>query len=170
MIPNFRVSPIFFNLSKNTTKIRRIFQLNKSFLKLCEYLIMMNIKKLIRETLIRESKFQTLNANIEFTFDLYHDFGGHTKIRQLRHGPDEIIYDFDMYKLLDDAKEEIIYNIIDGVIRHNKRFVVTRLDGDNLNIVIQPEKLYSDHWNLVVITVMKKDYFTISPGQLRITV
>ena len=130
----------------------------------------MNIKKLINETLIRESKFQTINANIEFTFDLYHDYWGHTKIRQWRHGSGDKIYDYDLSKLLSDAKEEIIYAIIDGDIRNGRRFIVSREGGDNLNVVISPEKLESDHWNLVVITTMRKDDFNISRGQLQIMV
>lgn len=130
----------------------------------------MDIKSVIKESLIRESKFQSLNANIEFTFDLYHDKGGHTQMRKWRHGSGQKIYDYDITKLLEDAKEEIIYAIIDGDIRNGRRFIVSREGGDNLNVVISPEKLESDHWNLVVITTMRKDDFNISRGQLQIMV
>ena len=130
----------------------------------------MDIKSVIKESLIRESKFQSLNANIEFTFDLYHDKGGHTQMRKWRHGSGQKIYDYDIIKLLEDAKEEIIYAIIDGDIRNGRRFIVSREGGDNLNVVISPEKLESDHWNLVVITTMRKDDFNISRGQLQIMV
>lgn len=128
----------------------------------------MNIKRIINETLIREEKFHQLNAEITFTFDLHHDVGGHTSMRKWRHGSGEKIYDYDIINLLDDAKEEIIYGIIDGDIKHNRRFIVSREGGDHLNVIVNPEKLDTTHWNLVTITVMKKSDFTVSPGQLQI--
>lgn len=128
----------------------------------------MNIKSLIKETILREQKFHELNAEITFTFDLYHDIGGHTSQRKWRHGSGEKIYDHDIIRLLNDAKDEIIYSIIDGEIRPNRRFIVSRDGGDYLNVVVSPEKLDSNHWNLVTITVMRKSDFTVSPGQLQI--
>lgn len=130
----------------------------------------MNIKSIIKETIIREEKFHQLEAEITFTFDLYHDQGGHTAQRKWRHGSGEKIYDYDIINLLEDAKDEIIYAIIDGEIRPNRRFIVSRDGGDYLNIVINPEKLETTEWNLVTITVMKKKDFTVSPGQLQIFV
>lgn len=107
---------------------------------------------------------------IEFTFDLHHDVGGHTSKRKWRHGSGEKIYDRDIVNLLDDAKEEIIYSIIDGDIRNGNRFIVSREGGDNLNVVIKPEELEVNHWNLVTITTMRKSDFTVSRGQLQIFV
>ena len=130
----------------------------------------MNIKNIITETLIREEKFHQLEAEITFTFDLHHDMGGHTSQRKWRHGSGEKIYDYDIIKLLEDAKKEIDYGIIDGDIRHNRRFIVSRDGGDYLNIVVNPEKLDTTEWNLVTITVMKKKDFTVSSGQLQIFV
>lgn len=130
----------------------------------------MNIKSLIKETILREEKFHQLKAEITFTFDLYHDVGGHTSQRKWRHGSGEKIYDLDIVKLLNDAKEDIIYNIIDGYIKPNRRFIISRDGGDYLNVIVNPEKLDSNHWNLVTITVMKKPDFTVSAGQLQIFV
>lgn len=130
----------------------------------------MNIKSLIKETIIREEKFHQLSGEVTFTFDLHHDMGGHTAQRKWRHGGSERIYDRDIVKLLEDAKDEIIYSIIDGEIKPNRRFIVSRDGGDYLNVVISPEKIDTDHWNLVTITVMKKPDFTVSPGQLQIFV
>jgi len=96
--------------------------------------------------------------------------GGHTAQRKWRHGSSEKIYDHDIVKLLDDAKDEIIYSIIDGEIRPNRRFIVSRDGGDHLNVVVSPEKLDTNHWNLVTITVMRKSDFTVSSGQLQIFV
>jgi hypothetical protein len=129
-----------------------------------------NIKRIIKESILREEKFHQLNSEITFTFDLHHDSGGHTAQRKWRHGGSERIYDIDIVRLLNAAKEEIVYSIIDGEIRHNRRFIVSRDGGDYLNVVINPEKLDTTHWNLVTITVMKKPDFTVSAGQLQIFV
>ena len=72
--------------------------------------------------------------------------------------------------LLEDAKDDITYNIIDKKIRSGKRFIVSRRGGDNLNVVIEPYKNYINEWRLVIITVMKKEDFTVSEGQLQIFV
>jgi len=129
-----------------------------------------NISRIIKESILREEKFHQLNDKIEFTFDLHHDIGGHTAKRKWRHGSGEKIYDRDIVNLLDDAKEEIIYSIIDGDIKNGKRFIVSRDGGDYLNVVIKPEKLDSNYWNLVTITTMKNPNFTVSRGQLQIFV
>jgi hypothetical protein len=130
----------------------------------------MNIKGIIKESILREEKFHELNAEIEFTFDLHHDIGGHTANRKWRHGSGERIYDMDIVRLLDDAKEEIIYSMIDGDIRNGRRFIVSRDGGDYLNVVIKPEELEVNHWNLVTITVMKNPDFTVGRGQIQIVV
>ncbi|MDB4326314.1 hypothetical protein N9966_00715 [bacterium] len=130
----------------------------------------MNIKRIIKESVLREEKFHQLNDKIEFTFDLHHDLGGHTSNRKWRHGSGKKIYDRDIVNLLDDAKEEIIYSIIDGDIRDGKRFIVSREGGDNLNVVIKPEELEVTHWNLVTITTMRNSDFTVGRGQLQIFV
>tara|TARA_R110000822_G_scaffold130828_10_gene267526 strand:- start:225 stop:617 length:393 start_codon:yes stop_codon:yes gene_type:complete len=130
----------------------------------------MNINNIIKESLLMEGKFHELNAKVEFTFDLHHDTGGHTANRKWRHGSGEKIYDIDIVDLLDDAKEEIIYSIIDGDIRNGRRFIVSRDGGNYLNIVIKPEELSVNHWNLVTITVMKNQDFNVGKGQLKIVV
>lgn len=127
-------------------------------------------RKNVNGILIREQKFHELTTDIEFTFDLHHDMGRHTQQRKWRHGVDERIYDLDIVQLLDDAKEEIMYGIIDGNIQSRRRFIVSREGEDYLNVVIHPEELDINYWNLVTITVMKKPDFTVSKGQLQIFV
>ncbi len=114
--------------------------------------------------------FHELNSSIEFNFYLYHDKGGHTQLRKSRHGSGEKIYDLDIVKLVGDAKKEIVYGIIDGDIRNGKRFIISRENADNLNVVVHPEKLETNKWNLVIITVMRKSDFNIGKGQLQIFV
>lgn len=130
----------------------------------------MNIKGIIKESLIREAKFHDLDVNITFNYELHHDEGGHTQMRKWRHGSGQKIYDYDIINLLDDAKKEITYSIIDGDIRSGRRFIVSREGGDFLNVVIQPEQKDTTDWNLVVITTMKKSDFNVSRGQLQIMV
>ena len=101
---------------------------------------------------------------------MHHDEWGHTKDRKWRHGSGNKIYDLDIVNLIDEAKDDIIYNIIEGKIKEGKRFIVSRLNGDNLNVVIEPIKNYINLWNLTIITVMKKEDFTVSKGQLQIFV
>jgi len=128
------------------------------------------INQIISKTLLNEEKFHEINGKVSFDFELFHDEWGHTKDRKWRHGSGNKIYDLDIVELIEEAKEDIIYNIIDGKIKDGRRFIVSRLNGNNLNIVIEPIKNYINEWRLVIITVMKKEDFTVSKGQLQIFV
>jgi len=131
---------------------------------------MIGLNNIIKKTLLQEQKFHEISNDVTFDFDLYHDEWGHTNDRKWRHGSGNKIYDLNIVKLLEDAKDDIVYNIIEGKIRNGKRFIVSRLKGDQLNIVIEPKKNYINHWDLIIITVMKKEGFTVSKGQLQIFV
>jgi hypothetical protein len=131
---------------------------------------MINIDNVIKSTLLNEQKFHEISNEITFDFELYHDEWGHTQDRKWRHGSANKISDYDIVKLLEAAKDDITYNIIDNNIRHKRRFIVTRKGGDRLNVVIEPYQLHIDEWRLVIITVMKKEDFTVSKGQLQIFV
>lgn len=128
------------------------------------------LNDIIKKTLLQEQKFHEISNDVTFDFDLYHDEWGHTIDRKWRHGSGNKIYDLNIVKLLEDAKDDIVYNIIEGKIREGKRFIVSRLKGDQLNIVIEPKKNYINQWDLIIITVMKKEGFTVSKGQLQIFV
>lgn len=128
------------------------------------------LSQIINETILKEEKFHEINTEISFDFELHHDEWGHTKDRKWRHGSGNKIYDLDIVNLIEDSKDDIIYNIIDGKIKDGKRFIVSRISGDNLNIVIEPIKNYINQWNLIIITVMRKEDFTVSKGQLQIFV
>jgi len=132
---------------------------------------MNNLDSLISKIILQEQKFHEISNDITFDFELYHDEWGHTQDRKWRHGSgDKKIYDLDIVRLLEDAKDEITYNIIDKNIRQGKRFIVSRDGGDYLNVVIEPFQNYINEWRLVIITVMKKEGFTVSKGQLQIFV
>jgi hypothetical protein len=131
---------------------------------------MINIDNVIKRTLLNEQKFHEISNEITFDFELYHDEWGHTQDRKWRHGSGNKISDYDIVKLLEASKDDITYNIIDNNIKHKKRFIVTRTGGDHLNVVIEPYQLHINEWRLVIITVMKKEDFTVSKGQLQIFV
>ena len=101
---------------------------------------MNRLRQIINETILKEEKFHEINTEISFDFELFHDEWGHTKDRKWRHGSGNKIYDLDIVELIEEAKEDIIYNIIDGKIKDGRRFIVSRLNGNNLNIVIEPIK------------------------------
>jgi hypothetical protein len=103
---------------------------------------MNNINDIISKILLKEEKFHEINSEISFDFELFHDEWGHTKDRKWRHGSGNKIYDIDIVRLLEEAKDDIIYNIIDGKIKDGRRFIVSRNGGDNLNVVIEPIKNY----------------------------
>lgn len=126
----------------------------------------MLLKDLIKTELLKEEMFHSINQSMTFTYDLYHN--PHSTYRKSRHGSGNIIYDYDIISLLNRSKEKITYFIIDGKIRHNRRFIVSDTHNPYLNLIIEPERLDVTHWNLVVITLMNKPDFTVSRGQLQI--
>jgi len=131
----------------------------------------MLLKDLIKTQLLKEEKFHSISQSMTFNYDIYHN--SHSQYRKKRHGSGERITDYDIVKLLDKAKEEITYLIIDGKIRHKSRFIISDTRHPYLNLVIEPEKLGVNDlgvndWNLVVITVMNKFDFTGSRNQLHI--
>jgi hypothetical protein len=126
----------------------------------------MILKDIIKTELLNESRFHSINQSMTFTYDLYHN--PHSQYRKGRHGSGNRITDYDIITLLNNAKEEITYFIIDGKIKHKKRFVVSDMSNSYLNLIIEPERLNITHWNLVVITLMNKPHFTVSKGQLQL--
>ena len=54
---------------------------------------MININQIIRKNLLKEEKFHDLKKEIKFSFEIYHDAGGHTQQRKWRHGSENKIYD-----------------------------------------------------------------------------
>ena len=128
------------------------------------------MEALIREILLEE-KFHQLKKDITFNFDIHRDTYGHTNQRKWRHGGGENrITDYDIINLLKGAQEDIIRNIIKGKIRNNRRFIVSQSGGDHLNVVINPEEIDYDDWNLTTITVINTPEFRKTPHQLQIFV
>jgi hypothetical protein len=124
------------------------------------------LKKIIKEQLILEKKFAEISANITISFELHHT-PVHSKQRQWRHvksGGDRI-YDADLKRLLDKAKDDIVFHIVQGDIVSGVRFIVTD-EKSNLNIVVEPEEETPYVWKLFVITTMINSDFRVGLGQL----
>ena len=128
------------------------------------------IKKIIKESLLLEKKFAEISANLTINFELHHT-PVHSKQRQWRHvasGGDRI-YDADLKNLLDRAKDDIVFHIVQGDIVDGVRFIVSD-NRSNLNIVISPEEENPYIWKLFVITTMVKGDFKVGMDHLVISV
>jgi hypothetical protein len=128
------------------------------------------IKKILNEQLLLEKKFAEISANLTISFELHHT-PVHSKQRQWRHVKDggDRIYDADLKRVLDKAKDDIVFHIIQEEIVDGVRFIVHDAKSD-LNIVVGPEEINPYIWKLFVITTMTKKDFRVGPDQLVITV
>lgn len=126
----------------------------------------MLLKDLIKTQLLKEEAFHSISQSMTFNYDIHHN--PHSEYRKRRHGSGQWIRDSHIINLLNEAKEEITYLIIDGIIRDRRRFIISDTKDPYLNLVIQPEKLDVNDWNLLIITVMNKLDFTGSRNQLHI--
>jgi hypothetical protein len=100
------------------------------------------IKNILKEEslLLLEKKFAEISANLTINFELHHTTV-HSKQRQWRHvtSVGDRIYDVDLKNLLDRAKDDIVFHIVQGDIVDGVRFIVSD-NRSNLNIVISPEE------------------------------
>ena len=89
-------------------------------------------------------------------------------MRHVGEGGDRI-YDADIKRTIEKAKNDIVFNIIQEEIYDGERFII--MDADTkLNIVISPEEITPYQWKLYVITTMRKDDFSVGRDQLVIEV
>jgi hypothetical protein len=132
----------------------------------------MDLRKIIKEHLILERKIATIKANLTINYDLKHDSGGHSEKRKWRHVSDggERIYDYYIEKLIENAKDEITFNIVNEQILDSVRFIVSETKSPFLNVIIDPKMKNPYDWNLTVVTVMNKESCRIGRGQLQIFV
>ena len=131
------------------------------------------IKRLIREQLLLEKKIADIKANLIISYDLRHDErGSHSEKRKWRHvssGGDRI-YDLDIQQVVEAAKDEITFRIVQEEIQDGVRFIVSQKNSPYLNVIIEPKMKNAYDWILYVITVMNKEDFEIGRGQLQIFV
>jgi hypothetical protein len=129
------------------------------------------IKKIINEHLLLEKKIAQIRANLTINYDLRHDERNqHGQKRQWRHvssGGDRI-YDLYIQQLIETAKDEITFNIVQEQIQDGVRFIVSQKNSPYLNVIIEPKVNNPYDWVLYVITVMNNQNFNIGRGQLQI--
>ena len=131
------------------------------------------IRQIIKEQLLLEKKIALIRANLTINYDLRHDERSqHSEKRKWRHvasGGDRI-YDYDIQKLIEAAKDDITFHIVQEQIQDGVRFIVTQKAFPHLNVVLEPKMRNAYDWVMNVITVMNKEDFDIGRGQLQIFV
>lgn len=131
------------------------------------------LKQIIKEQLLLEKKIVQIRANLIINYDLRHDERGqHSEKRKWRHvstGGDRI-YDLYIQQLIESAKDEITFHIVQEQIEDSVRFIVSQKSDPHLNVVIEPKMKNPYDWVLNVITVMNKQDFNIGQNQLQIFV
>ena len=129
------------------------------------------IKKIIKEHLLLEKKIAQIRANLTINYDLRHDERSqHSQKRQWRHvsaGGDRI-YDLYIEQLIEAAKDDITFHIVQEQIQDGVRFIVSQKKDPHLNVIIEPKMTNPYDWVLNVISVMNKQEFSIGRGQLQI--
>ena len=129
------------------------------------------IKKIIKEHLLLEKKIAQIRANLTINYDLRHDERSqHSQKRQWRHvssGGDRI-YDLYIQQLIEAAKDEITFHIVQEQIQDGVRFIVSQKKDPHLNVIIEPKMKNPYDWVLNVISVMNKQDYAIGRGQLQI--
>ena len=129
------------------------------------------IKKIIKEHLLLEKKIAQIRANLTINYDLRHDERSqHSQKRQWRHvssGGDRI-YDWYIEQLVEAAKDDITFHIVQEQIQDGVRFIVSQKKDPHLNVIIEPKMTNPYDWVLNVISVMNKQEFSIGRGQLQI--
>ena len=129
------------------------------------------IKKIIKEHLLLEKKIAQIRANLTINYDLRHDERGqHSQKRQWRHVSDggDRIYDLYIQQLIETAKDDITFHIVQEQIQDSVRFIVSQKKDPHLNVIIEPKMTNPYDWVLNVISVMNKQEFSIGRGQLQI--
>jgi hypothetical protein len=131
------------------------------------------IKKIIKEHLLLERKIAQIRANLTINYDLRHDEKSkHSQNRKWRHVSDggDRIYDLYIQQLIETAKDDITFHIVQEQIQDSVRFIVSQKTNPYLNVVLEPKMVNPYDWRLSVITVMNEKHFDIGRKQLQIFV
>jgi len=134
----------------------------------------MEIKRIILEQLLLEKRIGQISANITISFDLHQT--AHSDKQKYRHKDSggRIITNSDLTNVVNRAKNEIAFNIINGEIVDNIDFVITDETSDKkISLALVPKELTPYHWNLVIRTVFsahRGDPFRVGRNQLQIKI
>lgn len=127
------------------------------------------LENIIRKNLllIESEKIANLSQNITVNYEIFKTY--HANIRQSRHGEENMVFNYDIINLVDDALPMISKQILNHNIRNNRDFIISRDGGDFLNLVLIPQNV-DGSWHLIVKTLMLKNDFSVGANQLKIMV
>jgi hypothetical protein len=122
------------------------------------------MKDTIRK-ILKEQKISDLEDTITIDYELWKDSrhgGYHINLRKSQGGYNREgqgrINDYDIKKVVEKGLRDISESIIDGEITHKDRFIVSERSGGLLNVIIEAQNI-NGVWQLIVITVMRKENF-----------
>jgi hypothetical protein len=122
-------------------------------------------------SLLTEKVFAQMKDSLEIFYELDNTVHAiiYSKGRHINSGGYKI-YDYDILKLLEKAKNQITTLIGTDEIHEGDTIVISEGSHPYLNVVIACEKYATAAWKLKIITVMNKEDFRAKKGDLVINV
>jgi len=135
----------------------------------------MEIKRIILEQLVNEARIAQISANISLSLDVQST--GHSSKQRFRHKDSDmtIILNSDIRDVVEKAKNDIAFSIVQGDIENGKDFVISDKTGNKgISLALVPQENTPYHWNLLVRTVFsataKGEPFRVGRDQLHIQI
>lgn len=135
----------------------------------------MEIKRIILEQLVNEARIAQISANISISLDVQST--GHSSAQRFRHKENTkiIITNPDIREVVEKAKNDIAFYIVQGDIQDGVDFVVSDKTGNKkISLAIIPKEDTPYHWNLIIRTVFSElaqgEPFRVGRNQLHIKV
>lgn len=135
----------------------------------------MDIKRIILEQLVNEARIAQISANISLSLDVQST--GHSSAQRFRHKDESrlIISNSDIRDVVEKAKGDIAFHIVQGDIQDGQDFVITDRTGNKgISLAIVPQESTPYHWNLIIRTVFsataKGEPFRVGRDQLHIVI
>lgn len=135
----------------------------------------MEIKRIILEQLVNEARIAQISANITISLDVQST--GHSSAQRFRHKDASrlIISNSDIRDVVEKAKNDIAFYIVQGDIQDGQDFVITDRTGNKgISLAVIPQEDTPYHWNLIIRTVFSSvatgEPFRVGRDQLHIKV
>lgn len=128
----------------------------------------MNLRKLIKETLLLERKIAQISDTFEVTFGFDIATTKHTRDRSNlgREGlSNRIISNQEIINIIEKYKRDIAESIINGYIVNGDRFVI-KDEESKIDCAILAKIISNNYWSLLVVTVFPaSDNFGLLVGE-----
>lgn len=135
----------------------------------------MEIKRIILEQLVNEARIAQIAASISISMDVQST--GHSDVQRFRHKDSNtvIITNSEIRGVVEKAKNDIAFHIVQGDISDDLDFVITDKESEKvITLAIIPKEVTPYHWRLIVRTVFsekaKGEPFRVGRDQLHIVV